>query len=66
MLVGGADSNDPLGSRHLQLEVGEVGDGHELGVPWSSDDCVVGASQTHHFESEGLLLEVGCHVEEDQ
>ena len=33
MLVGGADGDDPLGSGHLQLEVGVVGDSYELGVP---------------------------------
>jgi hypothetical protein len=30
--VRGADSDDPVGARHLELEVGVVGDGHELGV----------------------------------
>ena len=31
-LEGGADSDDPVGARHLQLEVCIVGDGHELHV----------------------------------
>jgi hypothetical protein len=30
-----ADGDDPVGARHLELEVGVVGDGHELGVTWS-------------------------------
>jgi hypothetical protein len=30
--VRGADGDDPVGARHLELEVGVVGDGHELGV----------------------------------
>jgi hypothetical protein len=30
--VHGADGDDPVGARHLELEVGVVGDGHELGV----------------------------------
>ena len=36
MLEGGADSDDSVGARHLQLEVGVVGDGHELHVAWLS------------------------------
>jgi hypothetical protein len=26
--------DDPMGTRHLELEVGVVGDGHEFGVAW--------------------------------
>ena len=37
-----ADSDDAVQTRHLELEVGAVGDGHELGVAWSSQDYVVG------------------------
>jgi hypothetical protein len=33
--VRGADGDDPARARHLELEVGVVGDGHELGVAWS-------------------------------
>jgi hypothetical protein len=33
--VCGSDGNDPVGARHLELEVGVVGDDHELGVAWS-------------------------------
>ena len=32
VLERGADDDDTLWTRHLQLEVGVVGDGHELGV----------------------------------
>ena len=39
-LEGSADSDDPVGARHLQLEVCVVGDGHELRVAWSSQDGV--------------------------
>ena len=35
-LKGGADSDDPTIAWHLQLEVGVVGDSHELRVAWSS------------------------------
>jgi hypothetical protein len=29
-----ADGDDPVGARHFELEVGVVGDDHELGVAW--------------------------------
>ena len=35
-LEGGADGDDPMGARHLQLMVCIVGDGHELRVTWLS------------------------------
>ena len=41
-LEGGADGDDPMGARHLQLEVCIVGDGHELRVAWTSQDGVEG------------------------
>ena len=33
--VRGSDGDDPVGARHLELEVGVVRDDHELGVAWS-------------------------------
>jgi hypothetical protein len=39
--VRGSDSDDPDRARHLELEVGVVGDGHELGVAWPSQHRVV-------------------------
>jgi hypothetical protein len=36
-------SNDPVGTRYLELEVGVVGDDHELGVVWLAQDGVVRA-----------------------
>jgi hypothetical protein len=39
--VRGADGDDPVGARHLELEVGVVGDGHELGVAWYPQHSVV-------------------------
>jgi hypothetical protein len=55
----GADGDDPVGARHLELEVGVIGDGHELGVAWSPQHCVVGSSEPDHLEREGFLSEVG-------
>jgi hypothetical protein len=57
--VRGADGDDPVGARHLELELGVVGDGHELGVAWSPQHCVVGSSEPNHLECEGFLSEVG-------
>ena len=66
MLIRGADGDDSLGPGHLHLEVGVVGDHHELGVSWVPDDVVISASKTQHFESEGLLFEVGHRAKADQ
>jgi hypothetical protein len=63
--VRGADGDDPVGARHLELEVGVVGDGHELGVAWSPQYCVVGSSELDHLEREGFLSEVGGSLEAD-
>jgi hypothetical protein len=57
--VRGADGDDPVGARHLELEVGVVGDGHELHVAWPPQYCVVGSSEPDHLECEGLPSEVG-------
>src|SRR5688572_25228735 len=57
--VHGADGDDPVGARHLELEVGVVGDGHELGIAWPPQHCVVGSSKPDHFEREGLPSKVG-------
>jgi hypothetical protein len=63
--VRGADDNDPVGAQHLELEVGVVGDDHELGVAWSPQHCVVGSSEPDHLEHEGFLSEVRGSPEAD-
>jgi hypothetical protein len=63
--VRGADGDDPVGARHLELEVGVVGDGHELRVAWPPQYCVVGSSEPDHLEREGLPSEVGGCSEAD-
>jgi hypothetical protein len=63
--VCGSDGDDPVGARHLELEVGVVGDGHELGIAWSPQHCVVGSSEPDHLEREGFLSEVGGSPEAD-
>jgi hypothetical protein len=63
--IRGADGDDPVGARHLELEVGVVGDGHELGIAGPPQYCVVGSSEPDHLEREGLPSEVGGHPEAD-
>jgi hypothetical protein len=65
VLVRGAKSDNPHGPSQLQLEGGVIGDHHELGISWASDDGMVGTSKTHYFKSEGVLPEVGRHAEID-
>jgi hypothetical protein len=63
--VRGADGDDPVRARHLELEVGVVGDDHELGVACSPQYCVVGFSEPDHLEREGFLSEAGGSPEAD-
>jgi hypothetical protein len=50
---------------HLELEVGVVVDGHELGVARSPQHRVVGSSEPDHLEREGFSAEVGGSSEAD-
>jgi hypothetical protein len=63
--VRGSDGDDPVGAWHLELEVGVVGDGHELGVAQSPQHRVVGSSEPDHLEREGFSAEVGGSSEVD-
>jgi hypothetical protein len=63
--VCGADGDDPIGAWHLELEVGVVGDDHELGIAWSPQHRVVGSSEPDHLEREGFLSKVGGSPEAD-
>jgi hypothetical protein len=64
--VHGSDGDDPVGARHLELEVGVVGDSHELGVARSPQHRVVGSSEPDHLEREGFSVEVGGSSEADR
>jgi hypothetical protein len=64
--VRGSDGDDPVGARHLEFEVGVVGDSHELGVAWSPQHYVVSSSEPDHLEREGFLSEVGGSPEADE
>jgi hypothetical protein len=61
----GSDGDDPVGAGHLELEVGVVGDDHELGVARSPQHRVVGSSEPDHLERQGFLSEVGGSPEAD-
>jgi len=58
VLAGRTDGDDAVWPWHLELEVGVVGDGHELGVTWSPQDRVVGSWEPDHVECEDLPPEV--------
>jgi hypothetical protein len=62
----GPDSYDTVGARHFELEVGVIGDHHEPGVAWVPKDGVVCSTESDHFESESLLLEVGGSAKIDR
>jgi hypothetical protein len=64
--VRGSDGDDPVGARHLEIEVGVVWDGHELGVAWPSQHHMVGSSEPDHLEREGFLSEVRGSPEADR
>ena len=60
-----ANCDDPTRSRHLQLEVGVVGDGHELGVARSPQDRVVGSGEVDYLELQPFGAEVQGVAEGD-
>ena len=62
---GATHGDDVIWSRHLQLEVGVVGDRHELGVAWPPQDGMVGPWEVHHLEGEDFRAEVGSAAERD-
>jgi hypothetical protein len=66
VLIGGRNSNDTIGARHFELEVGVIGDHHEPGVAGASENGVVCSMESYHFKSESLLPEVGGSAETDR
>jgi hypothetical protein len=63
--VRGSNDDDPIRARHLELEVGVVGDDHELGVAWSSQHRMVGSSEPDDLKCESFLSEVRGSSEAD-
>lgn len=48
------NSDDPIGTQHLELEVDIAWADHELGICQAAQDNVVGALEVDHLEGEGL------------
>ena len=51
-------NDDPMWARHLELQVGVVGDDHELGKARSTEEVVVDVGEVNHLKGEWLLVEV--------
>jgi hypothetical protein len=50
--------DDPVGTRHLEFEVGVVGDGHEFGIAWPTQDGVIGTLEVCNLEGNRFLVEI--------
>jgi hypothetical protein len=51
--------DDPMRARHLELQIGVAGDGHEFGVAWPAQYGMVGARKVCYLKGEHLCAEVG-------
>ena len=60
-----ADGDDTLRTQHLHLEVGVVGDRHELSIAWPSQYGVVRSTEPNHLEGEYFLVEIQRRAESD-
>ena len=58
LLEATLNSDDPLWAGLLELEVGVVGDGHELGKARSTEEGMVDIGEVNDLEGERLLAEV--------
>ena len=58
LLKATLDSDDPLRARHLELELGVVGDGHELREARSIKEGIVDIREVDDLKGEVLLAEV--------
>ena len=56
-------TDDSMRTGHLELYVGVVGDGHELGVAWSAQDGMIGAGEIFYFKGERIRVEIGSTFE---
>jgi hypothetical protein len=66
VLIGGPDSDDTIGARHFELEVGVVRDRHEPGIAGVPKNGMVCPMEFNHLESESFLPEVGGSTETDR
>jgi hypothetical protein len=60
------DGYHPLRAEHLQLDVGVVGDRHELHLRRPSKDRGVHSREADHLEGECLLVEIPLITEGDR
>ena len=60
-----ADGDDPMRAWHLELEVGVVGDGHELSVTRSPQNGMVDRGEPNYLEGDDLYPIVGWIPEGD-
>ena len=58
LLKAALNGDDPIWARNLELEVGVIGDGHELGEVRSTEEGVVDTREVDDLEGEWLLVEV--------
>jgi hypothetical protein len=59
------DGDDPLRAEHLELQVGVVGDGHELGEEWSTEEGMADTGEVDNLKFEWLLAEIVWLAEGD-
>jgi hypothetical protein len=59
--VRGSDGDDPVGARHLELEVGVVEDGHELRVAWPLSHPVLEGKPNANY----VRARIRTHVHSD-
>jgi hypothetical protein len=55
--------DDSARAEHLELQIGVVSDGHELGVAWLAQEGVVGTRKVCYLKGEHLCVEVGSTPE---
>jgi hypothetical protein len=58
LLKAALNGDDPLRAGHLELEIGVVGDDHELGEAQSIEEGMVDTREVDDLEGERLLAEV--------
>jgi hypothetical protein len=59
------DGDDPLRAEHLELQVGVVGDDHELGEERSTKEGMVDTGEVDNLKFEWLLAEIVWLAEGD-
>ena len=59
-------SDDPTWSRDLELEVGVVWDGHELGIAWPAQYHMICIREVCYLEGEYLCAEISMTPKRDR